>query len=353
MLKRLFYLFLLASSIGLPGCKTASTGLNVLQPAVITLPDNVQKFALINRTYPDKDSKFWNIAEGILTGEGVGTDRAGSEETITGLHSVMSQSPRFELYRPAVRLTGTGTGQYPAPLDWAKVEQICKENNVDALITLEAFDSNSGVSFTNSMVKQKNNEGVMIDVPQFNANMRMNVTVGWRIYDPSTKRILDEHRFDDYMNFNGVGPTQDAAASRLPPKMECLNRTGRYAGTHYGQRISPLWTFVGRMYYVKGNDPLKTAGRKAKAKDWKGAAVIWQKEALNKSTKVAGRACYNMALACEVEGKLDLALIWAQKSYTEFNNKKGLGYVHMINQRIADNEKLNFQMRSKNVEGGQ
>ena len=48
----------------------------------------------------------------------------------------------------------------------------------------------------------------------------------------------------------------------------------------------------------------------------------------------------------EVEGKLDIAVKWAQDSYTKFGNKKARGFANVLQQRIQDNEKVKMQMRS-------
>ncbi len=36
---------------------------------------------------------------------------------------------------------GTGTKQFPLPLEWPQVEMLCKKYNVDAIVALETFDS--------------------------------------------------------------------------------------------------------------------------------------------------------------------------------------------------------------------
>ncbi len=54
-----------------------------------------------------------------------------------------------------------------------------------------------------------------------------------------------------------------------------------------------------------------------------------------------------MALACEVQGKLDLAIEWANKSYVEFGNKKGNYYSSLLRDRKADEARLDEQMKGK------
>ena len=50
-------------------------------------------------------------------------------------------------------------------------------------------------------------------------------------------------------------------------------------------------------YYVKGTDNFKIAHRKAQRRNWDEAGELWKKETENSDIKIAGRACYNMAMS--------------------------------------------------------
>ena len=333
---------------------TSSTSLQVLKPADITLEENIINIGVVNRTYPTKENKAWNIIEGVLTGEGIGTDRRGSEATVDGMIDIMSQSPRFKLMRLDIdMLKGSGTGQFPEPLSAEKIQEICERNNLDALVALEAFDSDSRVNFTPITIRTKVAKDVYKDMPGIRADSRMNITVGWRIYNYRSKIISDEFRYTDFLAFSGQGYTQNEAVAGLPSKYDALTRTGFHTGQRYGRRITPLWVTESRQYYTKGSDELKVAGRKAKAGKWEDAAEIWKKEALNKEKKIAGRACYNMAVFSETRGNFDIALEWCQKAYTDFGNKKARTYMALIRSRMRDRQVLQQQMAPVNKPEGE
>lgn len=335
-------LLLLISLIS--GCMS-STNIQVLRPADITLEDNIINVGVINRTYPTKKNQAWNIVEGVLTGEGIGTDRRGSEAAVDGMIDIMSQSPRFKLMRLDIdMLKGSGTGQFPEPLSRAKINEVCQRNNLDALIALEAFDSDSRVVFTPITIRTRVAKDVFQDLPGFRADSRMNVTAGWRIYNNKSEVISDEHRYNDFLAFSAQGLTQPEAIAGLPSKFDCLVKTGFHAGQMYGRRITPLWVTESRRYYRKGNEELERAGRMARAGNWESAAEIWKKEALNKEVKMAGRASYNMAVFCETRGNFDIALEWCQKAYGEFGNKKARAYSDLIRRRMQDRNILRQQM---------
>ena len=160
--------------------------------------------------------------------------------------------------------------------------------------------------------------------------------------------MVDEYRFSDFMNFDGKGPTPEAATAALPNKRDCINKTGFHSGNVYGFRISPQWIYVSRYFYTRGNDNMKFAGKKARRiNDWQGAMLVWKKEALNSDKKIAWHATYNMAVACEREGNLDASLDWAKKSYEVGHTSAASQYIHIINERIAEKKRLDDQMKGK------
>ena len=76
---------------------------------------------------------------------------------------------------------------------------------------------------------------------------------------------------------------------------------------------------------------------------WDEAGDLWKKETENPKMKIAGRAAYNMAIISEINGDLDSALGWAQKSYEDYNNKLGIRYVRILENRKYKNEVLKVQ----------
>ena len=351
-IKSTFYAGFIAFLLVLSGCMP-SVSIRVLNPADNTFPDHIRKVVVVNRTYPDEEGKVLNVIEGMLTGEGVGTDRRATEECIRGMIETMLQSPRFDLVRPSTTtLKGSGTGAFPETLPWEVVQRICEESGADALITLEAFDSDSRVAFRNVVVKEKQRDGRVLDVPYVDSDMRMIVTNGWRIYDYKSRRIIDEFRADDFLNFNGRGRVQQEALANLPPRFDALMRTGFHAGKQYGHRISPMWGRVSRSYYKKGSEDLQRAARYAEKDKWEEAANIWRNLTKSQENKVAERASYNMAVFCEVQGRLDLAIEWANNTYQDYGLKKARDYSRTLKARMNRDRKAQEQMGNPQEEQG-
>jgi hypothetical protein len=333
------------SSVLLQSCMT-NMSIPILKPAQITLPSNFEKIAVTHRHRPNKENQVRNIVEGILTGEGLEADLEAGISALNGLKDALLKTPRYVVVEPpGLDLRGTGTSVFPAPLAWDFVERVCKDNNADALLVLEVFDSNSAISYTTAERKVKNKEGVESTVIDHVVRMRTTVNSGWRIYDYRARTIADEFKGNNWLDFTASGPTPEAALLQLLNRREALRRTGFHAGSQYGYRIAPQWIRVTREYYTKGSPSLKRAGRLAKTGDWKGAGEIWEKYSASVNKKIGMRSMYNAAIAKEVNGDLDEALIWARKCYTQWGKRKALAYSNVLRARIIDRDRLEQQMK--------
>ena len=327
------------------GC-TTTINMEVMKPADITIPEHLKKIVIADRTFPEKDNKVVNVLEGLFTGEGLFSDRMGAEECLQGLRQSMTSTDRFSAIIPGgLDLRGTGTAKMPDPLPWDTVVKICDQNQADGLIVLEAFDSDCSVFFKTKSTTSKDGQGKEVVVNEVAGNMDIDVVTGWRFYDAQKRIIADSYEWTDHQGYTGQGPSEKEAVKKLPGKRDAIMRTGTHAGNSYGVRISPQWVNVTRMYFTSGNDQFKKAARLARVKDWNGAAEIWKKEAYGADKKLAGRACYNMALASEVNGNLDAAAEWANKSYKEHGNKKAPAYIAILYHRIEDQKRLDRQMK--------
>jgi hypothetical protein len=133
--------------------------------------------------------------------------------------------------------------------------------------------------------------------------------------------------------FTGKGVNPLVAAAGLIGRKDAVNQVSNKAGREYAMRILPYQIRVSRDYYVKGTDNFKIAKRRAQMGKWDEAGELWEKETNNSSGKIAGRACYNMAIINEINGDLNTALGWAQKAYEDYNNKLALDYVRILENR--------------------
>jgi hypothetical protein len=231
---------------------------------------------------------------------------------------------------------------FPVPLSWEIVDQICKDRGTDALFSLEKFDTDTHIGYSTRKVDIKTPFGTIPGI-EHQADMETIVKTGWRIYDPAAKQILDEYIYQESIVSSGRGINPLVAAAALIGRKDAVNNVSNKAGHGYAFRIIPYTLRVMRDYYVKGTNNFKIARRKAQMGKWDEAGELWKKETENSSMKIAGRACYNMAIINEINGDLDTALQWAQKSYEDYNDKLAIRYVRILENRRYKKDVLKIQ----------
>jgi len=331
-------------------CSTNSVPLDILIPAQITISKDIKHIGIINRSLPERRRRLANFIEGFVSGEKIYADREGSENCIKGLANQLNQSPRFTaVIVSGIRIRGTGTRRFARELDWDRVRDICNRYRLDALIVLETFDSNISIDIERKLKKKKikikgTKKKKTVTVPRYYAELYIDVNSGWRIYDPSTRRILDVNTYTDRQAWDAVANTREKVLYKLPSKREAINLSGYNSGIQYGIRISPTWIRVYRDFYVKGDPGLEEAKRFVKAGNMNGAMKIWQSLLSSEDTEIAGKAAYNLAFSNELKGNLDTAYKWAEKSYTKYGNKRALTYMRKLKNRMSDKQRLKRQL---------
>ncbi len=331
-----------------------STSLRVLQPAQMTLPEHITTVAIVDRSKP---SNGWsNFLEGLITGEEIGQDRRSRQTAVDGLTNALTRTPRFQVKSTGIEMTGTKAGaRMPPALEWSEVEKICRDYGANAIVTIESFDSDNSRSARAYTETKKDKTGKKYTVTSYQSQQRTGVHIGWRLYDPKTKIILDEYVTDDYLERNGSGTTERAALNNLPSQLDVTRDVAYNVGLEYGARIAPIYVNVSRNYYHKAKGfkkEMKQAAGYLASRDFEKATPIWKKIIALSATsnkKAAGRAAYNMAIASEISGNLELALEWAQKSWTDYGNKKARAYINVIKARQNDARKVDSQMPGKKV----
>lgn len=337
------YLIVAASALLLSCQTTNKMSLSVLNPAPVTIPSHIKSVGVINRSLPLKENRIIDAADKIFSLEGAQLDKEGSTAGVRGLVTELSRNEKFEVKEISqAQFENKIPSMFPTPLSWDEVEKLCAENNTDAIFALELFDTDSKVSYNAQPVKLNTPFGKIPAVEQ-EANMLTTVTTGWRIYDLKTKYILDEFAIARHLNFSARGINPTIAAKALIGRKEAVKEVGARTGEGYAMRVSPYWLRVSRDYYVRGTNNFTVAKRKAQTGNWDEAGKLWKEETTHAQRKVAGRACYNMAIISEINGNLNEAMQWAQKAYEDYNCRLALSYVRILERRMINTEILDEQ----------
>jgi hypothetical protein len=328
------YLTFIVIATLLLSCKTNQLYLNVVEPAPVQIPSDVSSVGIINRYLPTDETRIIDAIDKTLSLEGKNLDKDGAMESVKGLQEELKNNERFIEVKTIddILFKTTKMAIFPAPLSWEIVEMLCNESSVDALFALEKYDTDTKLNYSTRKVELKTPLGAIPGL-EHKADMQTIVETGWRIYYPAGKVILDEYVYNESIVFSGTGINPLVAAAALIGRKDAVNQASNKAGRSYALRILPYQIRVTRDYYVKGTNNFKIAKRKAQVGKWDEAGQLWEKETNNSSGKIAGRACYNMAIINEINGDLDTALGWAQKAYEDYNNKKALDYVRILRRR--------------------
>ena len=132
-----------------------------------------------------------------------------------------------------------------------------------------------------------------------------------------------------------------------------LENSSIYLGKTFGAKLLPSWLKVERTYYRSSNIDMKQAEKFLMNGDWLKAAEIYSRETKNKNKNIAAKSKYNMALICEMEGKLDPAIDWLVNSYStyvhgdEVNNFNCRQYINLLVVRKKEIARLDKQFREQ------
>lgn len=333
-----YYPFLLPVFFLISGCGgTRHIYFNAQVPAPYNIPHHIQSMAIIDRSIPEKEEL--NILEGVLTGEGVKQDKLATQVVIDGLNHSLQNSTRYNIIRTSEKMKGSGSGStFPEPLDWEKVEELCKKYDVDALVSLETYDSDFIVTHG---TRVKEGKGLEIY-----ARGVATVKCGFRLYDPGSRNIIDQYHFSHQQHWESGGNAIAAAVGTLLSKDAAINEASFQAGIVYGERITPSWVRIDRRYFrrSKGNPYMAEGARMMEVNDWDRAIDALTQAMEDSHSKTRGRAAHNLAVVHEILGNLEEAKMWASDAWGKYGIRKSRDYGYLLTRRINEQRLLEQQL---------
>jgi hypothetical protein len=338
-------LILLLISITVFGCSsTNSLTLDVLEPAPVSLPNDIETVGIVGRTKSSASNSTLNKLDQVLSAELLKIDSTASRKAITGLYDELSRNASFTKVKSLknIELENSVISSFSPVLSKAEVEKLCIDYDLDALFVLEFFDTDTKVDYSVVPVTVKV-LGMDVNAVETMASVTTLINGGWRIYNETGDILYDEFAYYESVNSTGRGINPMNALAAVAGQKDAVENSSYYIGENYGKSLLPFYINVSRLYYVRGTDNFKTAKRKARLGDWNGAANLWEIETKNSDNKIAGRAYYNMAIINEINGDLETAIDWANKAYADYGNKKALRYSNILQNRKIRNDELKRQ----------
>lgn len=331
----------------LTGCSaTNRLSMTVTEPAAVSLPAEVQRVGIIDRSEPSEANRGLAKIDAILSAEGMQLDREGARAAVEGLAERLRLSGRFQVVVVLDSVPGVARGGklMPTPLRPQQLREICDAYGLDAVFSLSFYDTDTRVDLSLGMMEVPNDFGVSVRVPAHNLQLHTAIRKGWRIYLPQAPLPLDVMTYTETFRVDGQGINPVAALESIGLRKDLVMERSRRMGYGHAGRLEPTRVRVGRDYFVRGTDAFVTGRRLAQTGDWDGAANLWEQEVTHPKDKIAGRAHYNMAIINEINGDLDAALQWARDSYAQFGTREALRYLKILEFRKEQQLQLEQQL---------
>ncbi|MCK4678535.1 MAG: hypothetical protein KAT48_10420 [Bacteroidales bacterium] len=332
----LFHILSLLTLILLVSCSSTSyLEIDVLRPAEITLPEDVQTLGIIDRSHLyEPDTLLADIIDDEPDQDRFQETNILAKESINGLLDVLYNSPRFSIkVMDSLNLDVDDMADNFSPYEWDQMLHICEDSLVDALVALTMVD------VYDPLYVNVNIGGEII------YNYVIMTLNAWKLYDPYKQQIIDDYQYVDTIYQDSEGDLFGMIFSNnQPDRQKYVPEASFYAGQTYGFRITPVWYSETRKFYSWAGEASKKATILASYGSWQSAASIWNIETENKNKKIAAKACYNMALASEIQDNLPMASYWLEKSNTLRPHKATKFYIEIITMRMRERMKLDPQM---------
>lgn len=339
---------ILSILILLAACSSISSlTLTVEEIPTVMTPIDSKRIGIIDRTTASSDNtSIFDQLERILSAESFDIDEEAVDNLLEGFGSQVTNRTKFNTAEiiEFENKNSSNISDFPSELSWKQVESLCSINNVDFIVELSFFDTDTEISYTN---REKE-----VDVPligkskmlEHTAKATTNYWCGWRIYEPKMRAILDKFIYESSFSVNatGINP-MNALQELITQKNKILNHC-RIIGESYAFRLIPLKLRAKRQYFVKGHKKLELAERYAQTGDWQQAGEIWEALVEDDDPKVIGRALYNLAIINEINGNLEKSKELAREAYARYEIDEALNYIKILEKRINDKKILENEM---------
>jgi hypothetical protein len=322
---------------------TRDMRVQVMRPALITVPQDIQSIAILNRSIPTAKGNL----ESMVSGEKPLQDKELSQECLRGLSETLFTSNRFVVKQVEYNMDASDPKSltFGNVLDWATVDSICARLQVNGLLVLEYFDTDFTVHNPVGAAAQAVQGVLTGSQSTVEVTGTATASAGFRVYY-AQKHIIS---YEDHFRWKRVWRQRSANAFEALSKMikpnAALMDVSYLTGREFGMNIVPLFYWEPREMYKGKKGEMARGERQALSKDWEAALKTWTYvyETSGKN-KIRAKAAFNMALCHEVLGNLEEAQKWASTAYVEAGKRPALNYSEIIDRRVREQARLKEQI---------
>jgi hypothetical protein len=312
--------------------------IEVYKPSQLNLAPNIKKVALISRNlkYVNDTLQNYQVKNHHLIKDKIwfNSDSLAIQTCLDSLSGQLLAQNRFDSVwtLPVNTFPKNRVKEIkPATSEWYKA--ISRKTGADALILLDMFSC--FYSLTND-----------------NPNPTVNVVTSniWSVYGAKEQRIIDRFTQVDTLYWDELDENGQYKKLRMPDKKSAIALAAEVIGENYSKHILPAWTKVDRTIMKISDSEFQKAAKLAQNNKWEEADAIWQNNSDSKSKLKRVTALYNLALASEMNGNIDQAIVLTDQAakvssglFMSPENEAVRKYSAVLYQRKNEINKLNQQ----------
>lgn len=335
---------LLVLILALSSCASSykSLVIETAKPASHMLPEDIHSLTLMNRAITsdfqnfNKDSLQQFFFSRGFDFNSVVLDSVAADTTLKALGELLYESGRYDVVIPEERFLERHKKFYLVPdkLDWDEVSSLCQEFNTDALLVIERY-------YNKIMTGYNVFNGSNGDASYASASIDSKYDVVVKVYDPAKQEIIRQLVVDDTISWRDGGYSTEKIFDQLPLIKECLIQTGVQAALDLDDKLSPNWVKEDRIFFVINKSDPGQINLLANDNKWQEAYDYWLQYTKSTKKSVKAKAEFNLALASEMLGDIDLAIEWANKSYYTKYMQQTQNYLLTLKKRQSILEQFN------------
>lgn len=307
----------------------------VLEPATVNFPDDVNQLVFLNRAPLSYDIWAEDNQAGMDSRQLIILDTLIVNNLHRGVLDVLRHSPVERFQRPiwlSDRRTDTSLLE-DLVLTKREVSEICDSIGGDAIISLEFYSASVQQHFE-----------YYSDDPDEILNHYFEVSnkVIWKLYLPDSPRPFDSYNTVDTLFFPVI---QDGELLSYAPGLDMIRELFYESGYKYGTYLVPVWNRTSRVLYRGREDSLRLAIKYTDTGDWESAFAIWKDLTGSEDSTLVAKAFHNMAVYYEIEDKLDTASMMVDLSLDHDTLDPDRIYKEELEVRLLNRKDLERQVR--------
>ncbi len=270
----------------------------------LVLPETNKQIAILNRISPP-------ITQQDVNGYVIPNTPFAINGAISGVQSEIRRRRYFSAYTRQFNMQ-RANGRFHDSLTAGDLQGL--PNNPGLAISLEMWDQQIRDNYTIEIRKERIADRVFKEVDYYVGRRSIDITMGWRLYEVATGRVLDEEVYTDNYFYEGEALSRMAATQLLENNFRReMNNLGAKYGRMYAAKVSPINYYTTRELYISGNTFLEKGIVLVRDDNWDEAEEQWLKGIKReKKRKKLAKLYHNLAVASERKGDSEQAKEYAR-----------------------------------------